>query len=148
MEKVLIVYHSLSGNTEAMAKAVAEGAKGVSDTQVMMKKAFDVSLEDFLSCDVIAFGSPDYFSYIAGAIKDFFDRTYYPSKGKVTGKPYAAFTTGGGSGKKALSVLEGFGKSFKLKKIAKNISATGKPSESILEECKTLGMELAKAASR
>jgi multimeric flavodoxin WrbA len=95
MGRVLIVYHTLSGNTEKMAQAFAEGAKSVPGTEVVLKKAFDATLEDLLACDVVAFGSADYFSYIAGALKDFFDRTYYPSQGKVAGKPYAAFATGG-----------------------------------------------------
>lgn len=95
MGKVLIIYHTLSGNTEAMAKAVAEGAKSVAETQVVLKLALDASLEDLLSCDAVAFGSADYFSYIAGALKDFFDRTFYPSQGKITGKPCAAIATGG-----------------------------------------------------
>ncbi len=78
MAKVLIVYHTLSGNTEKMAKAFADGAKSVQGTDVVIKKAFDATLEDLLGCDAVAFGSADYFSYIAGALKDFFDRTYYP----------------------------------------------------------------------
>jgi multimeric flavodoxin WrbA len=76
MSKILVVYHSLSGNTEKMAKAFAEGANDVRGTEVVLKKALDAKLEDLLECDAIAFGSADYFSYIAGALKDFFDRTY------------------------------------------------------------------------
>lgn len=72
MRKVLIVYHTLSGNTEMMAKAVAEGAESVAGTTVSMKKALDATLDDLLDCDAVAFGSADYFSYIAGALKDFF----------------------------------------------------------------------------
>jgi len=80
MAKVLIVYHTLSGNTEKMAKAFEEGAKSIPGTEVVLSKAFDATLDDLLGCDAVAFGSADYFSYIAGALKDFFDRTYYPSK--------------------------------------------------------------------
>ena len=76
MGKVLIVYHTQSGNTGAMAKAVAEGAKSVGGTQVVLKLALDTSLEDLLGCDAVAFGSAEYFGYMAGAMKDFFDRTF------------------------------------------------------------------------
>ena len=82
MAIVLVVYHSLSGSTEKMAKAFAEGAKSVPGTEVVLKKASDATLEDLLRCGAIAFGSEDYFSYISGALKDFFDRTFYPSQGK------------------------------------------------------------------
>ncbi len=80
MGKVLIVYHTQSGNTGAMAKAVAEGAKSVAGTQVVLKLALDASLEDLLSCEAVAFGSPEYFGYMAGAMKDFFDKTFFPGK--------------------------------------------------------------------
>jgi hypothetical protein len=70
MGRVLIVYHTLSGNTEKMAQAYAEGAKSVKGREVVPKKALDATLEDLLGCDAIALGSAGYFSYIAGALKD------------------------------------------------------------------------------
>jgi multimeric flavodoxin WrbA len=147
MAKVLIVYYTLSGNTEKMAKAFAEGAESVPGTEVALKKAFDATLQDLLECDAVAFGSADYFSYIAGALKDFFDRTFYPSQGKVVGKPYAAFATGGGGGEKALAVLDRLCGSFKLKKAVEGVSAAGAPSPEILSRCKEAGEKLAKAVS-
>ena len=148
MEKVLIVYHTLSGNTGAMAKAVAEGAKSVAGTQVALKLALDTSLEDLLSCDAVAFGSADYFSYMAGALKDFFDRTFYPLQGEITGKPCAAFATGGGGGEKVLALLERMCNTFKLKKVADGVAAAGKPSEGALKECEELGRKLAQATTQ
>jgi multimeric flavodoxin WrbA len=143
MTKVLIVYHTLSGNTEKMAKAFADGAKSVQGTEVVLKKAFDATLEDLLGCDAIAFGSADYFSYIAGALKDFFDRTYYPSQGKVTGKPYAAFATGGRGGEKALEVLDRICGSFKFKKAVEGVAVAGSPAPEILTKCNEAGKKLA-----
>jgi multimeric flavodoxin WrbA len=145
MSKILVVYHSLSGNTEKMAKAFAEGASSVVGTEVVLKKAFDAGLQDLLECDAIAFGSADYFSYIAGALKDFFDRTYYPSQGLVAGKPYAAFATGGRGGETALAVLDRLCGSFKLKKAVDSVSVVGAPSSENLAKCREAGEKLAKA---
>ena len=145
MGKVLVVYHTLSGNTEKMAKAVAEGAKSVTGTEVVVKKALEATLEDLIECDGVALGSADYFSYIAGAMKDFFDRTFYPSRGKVDGKPYVAFTTGGGGGDTVMAVLERICGAFKLKKIIDGVSSGGKISDSDLKECKEAGKKLAEA---
>lgn len=147
MSKVLIVYHTLSGNTEMMAQAFAEGAKSVQGTEVVIKKALDATLEDLLECDAVAFGSADYFSYIAGALKDFFDRTYYPSQGKVAGKPYAAFATGGRGGETALGVLDRICSSFKFKKIVEGVAAVRSPSPEILAKCRDAGKKLANAAA-
>jgi multimeric flavodoxin WrbA len=145
MSKILVVYHSLSGNTEKMAKALAEGASGVSGTEVVLKRALDASLQDLLECDAIAFGSVDYFSYIAGALKDFFDRTYYPSKDQVAGKPYASFAIGGRGGDTALAVLDRICGSFKLEKAVDSVSVVGAPSSQNLAKCKEAGEKLAKA---
>jgi multimeric flavodoxin WrbA len=148
MTKVLIVYHTLSGNTEKMAMALAEGAKSVQGAEVVIKKALDATLEDLLGCDAIALGSADYFSYIAGAFKDFFDRTYYPSQGKVTGKPYIAFATGGRGGDRALEVLDRICGSFKFNKVVEGVSAERAPSPEILAKCTEAGKKLANAAAK
>ena len=94
MAKLLITYHSQAGNTEAMAKAVQEGALE-SGATVNLKKAAEATSNDLIDCDAVILGTPNYFSYMAGAMKDFFDRAF-DIREKVTGKP-AAFTSGGGS---------------------------------------------------
>ena len=146
MTRVLIVYHTISGNTEKMAKAFEEGAKSVPGTDVVVKKAFDADLEDLLARAVARVC--DYFSYIAGALKDFFDRTYYPSKEKLDGKPYAAFATSGSGGNNALDVIDRLCGAFKLIKSASGVSAKGEPSSEILAKCREMGAELAKAAQK
>ena len=146
MAKVLIVYHSQGGKTKQMAEAVAEGAKGVANTQVTLKTGLEAGLDDLLACDGLALGSPDYFSYMAGGIKDFCDRTYYPSQGKVTGKPAVAFGSAGGPAEKVLGCLEKALGWFKLEKIADSAGASGSIAPEVLAECRELGKKLAEAA--
>lgn len=96
MSKILVIYHSQSGNTKAAAELVAKGAQSVEGADVKIKQALKTTSDDLLNCDAIAVGSPDYFGYMAGGLKDFFDRTYYPTQGQVTDKPCAIFVTHGG----------------------------------------------------
>jgi multimeric flavodoxin WrbA len=105
-------------------------------------------LENLLGCNAIAFGSDDYFSYIAGALKDFFDRTYYPSKGKLAGKPYAAFATGGQEGRSALTVLDRLSSFFKLKKAVDGVSIAGVPSSEDLVRCREAGIDIGDRGSQ
>ncbi len=70
---VLVTYHSVTGNTEKMAQGVAEGAKAVSGTTVVLKRVGDVTGEDLLSSDALIVGSPVYFGSMAGEVKTFFD---------------------------------------------------------------------------
>jgi multimeric flavodoxin WrbA len=145
MAKILIVYHSLSGNTKAMAEAVAEGARGVSGAKVSVKTGLEATVEDLLGCDAVAVGSPDYFSYMAGGLKDFFDRTYYPSQGKVNDKACACFGSAGGPPTVVLELLEKMCRAFKMKHIG-SVGCSGKPSGDIAQECRALGRKLAEAA--
>lgn len=128
MTKILIVYHSLGGNTEAAAQAVKKGLESVEGIEIVMKKGFEADIDDLLSCEGVIFGSGDYFSYMAGALKDFFDRTFYPSRGKVEGKPYFAFLTHGGGGK-AIESIEKIAQSFNFKKVMDPILIKGKPDK-------------------
>jgi len=144
MVKLLIIYHSQSGNTEEMARAVYEGALSAKAT-VNLKKAAKVKDGDFLNCDAVILGSPNYFSYMAGAVKDFFDRTFYALRGKVNDKPYALFGSAGSGGTEALDSLERLCTNLKLKKAAESVAAPGKASPEVLEECKELGRKLAQS---
>ena len=80
-----------------MAKAVYEGALS-SGATVVLKKAPEATSNDLLDCDAAVFCTPNYFSYMAGTMKDFFDRSLYAVRGKVDNKPYAAVSSHGGGG--------------------------------------------------
>lgn len=142
MSNVLIIYHTQSGNTEVMAKAVSEGAKSAGAT-VTLKKAAVAVADDLINCDVVIFGTPSFFAYEAGMIKDFFDRTFFTVKGKVDGKPYAVFGSYGGGGEKALESLCKLCDSTGLKKSADNLGAQRAPSADAVEKCKALGAKMA-----
>jgi flavorubredoxin len=141
MSKVLIVYCSMSGNTQAAAQAVAKGAESAGAT-VVLKNGCDAQPADLLQCDAVAFGSYDAFSYMGGGLKDFFDRAFYPTQGQVVDKPYAAFITHGGGGK-AVGSIESLAQSFKLKKVAEPVSIKGKPEGQALADLQALGVKLA-----
>jgi NAD(P)H dehydrogenase (quinone) len=96
---VLIAYHSVTGNTEKMAQGVAEGAKAVSGTNVVLKPVGDVNGDDLLSSDAVIVGSPVYFGNMAGEVKTFFDNWLlkfdFFREFKMRNKVGGAFATGG-----------------------------------------------------
>ena len=142
MKKILIVYQTQSGNTQNLAKAFKKGASSVRGVKVVMKKALKTTLGDLLGCDAYVFGTPDYFSYMAGALKDFFDRTCYPSEGKIDRRPYIAFVSHGGGGE-AIKSLERMGRRFNLKRFSRPLLIEGKPSKKVLKKAQELGKKLA-----
>jgi len=145
MVKVLIVYHSQGGNTEAAAKAVEKGAGQVEGVQVTIKDGLKATIDDLLDCDALAIGTPDYFSYMAGGLKDFFDRTFYPTQGKVTNKPYFTFITHGGGGK-AIESVEKIAAAFKFKKVEEPILVEGRPDQKAEARLIEAGRKLATVA--
>ena len=145
MVEVLILYYSRSGRTEALAHSVAEGVESVEGTLAKVKRVDFATVNDFISCDAVAFGSPNYFSYMAGLMKDFFDKSL-SIREKVTGKPSVAFTSGGGASESALLSLERMISSFRLEKVADGVVTQGEPTEENLRACRRLGETLAKRA--
>lgn len=145
MVEVLVLYYSRTGRTEALARAVAEGVEAVEGASASVKRVDYATVDDFISCDGVAFGSPNYFSYMAGLMKDFFDKAL-SIREKVTGKPAAVFTSGGGSSDSALLSLERMINSFRLQKAADGVVSHGAPSSGDLASCRELGEALAKSA--
>ncbi len=96
---VLVAYHSLSGHTEQMAKAVASGARMVAHAHVSVKRVEQVTAEDLFSADAIILGSPVYWSNMAGEVKNFIDDWQFKfgvfPEFKLKNKVGAAFATGG-----------------------------------------------------
>ena len=143
MARILIIFHSQTGNTERMAKAVAEGAGSIENTEVLLKHARDATLDDLLRADGFAIGTPENFGFMSGMIKDFFDRTFYPAQGKVFRKPYVVFISAGNDGTGALRNIERIALGYQFKKVYEPVISKGKLTEETLEKCRELGQTLA-----
>jgi NAD(P)H dehydrogenase (quinone) len=95
---VLVTFHSGSGNTEKMAQGLADGAKGVSGTTVVLKRVGDVTAGDLQSSDAVIVGSPVYFGNMSGEVKTFIDNWTLKfglfQDRKMRNKVGAAFATG------------------------------------------------------
>ena len=111
---VLVAYHSVTGNTEKMAQGVAEGARAVSGTSVVLKRVGDVTDNDLSSSDAVIVGSPVYFGNMSGEVKTFLDNWGLKfglfRDRKMRNKVGGAFATGGSvSSGKELTMLTIFG---------------------------------------
>ncbi|HEX4355542.1 MAG TPA: NAD(P)H-dependent oxidoreductase, partial [Polyangiales bacterium] len=113
--RLLLVYHSQSGNTAQLMAAVARGAERESSIEVVLKRAFDTTLDDLIASDALVFGSAEYNGYMSGALKDLFDRTFEPAQGRVTNKPYACVVSAGNDGTFAVQAIERIARGYPLK---------------------------------
>jgi multimeric flavodoxin WrbA len=147
MKKLLIVYHTQGVRTAEMAQAVLRGAREVDDVETVLKRAFDATLDDLLAASGIIFGTPENFGYMAGAVKDFLERVFYPAQGKIEGMPYAIFVAAGNDGTGAVSSIERIVRGFPLKKVCEPVISRDKTSAHDLAKCEELGMTLAAGIS-
>lgn len=145
MCKILIVYHSQSGNTQKMAQKAAEGVQSMKGVEALLKTAPEATFKDLLSCQGLLIASPEYFGYMAGMVKDFFDRTYEPARGRkeIFKKPYAVLISAGNDGTGALNHIERICLGYQFKKIQAPVLAKGEVDGAILARCEELGKTIA-----
>jgi len=146
MGSILILYHSQEyGNTAAMAQAIAEGARAAgADVTLVNTNEQRLDLEQYRPFDAVAFGSPDYFSYIAGGLKVFIDDWYIARKSNRQGlenKPYGLFYSHGGGGIVHGPLEELFGRMGS--QVGETIESYGRPNNAVLKACRALGQQLA-----
>src|SRR3954467_11937643 len=96
MGKVLVLYHSASGNTARMAELVAEGAGLIPGTEVRVREVEAATSDDVCWCDGLAVGSPTNMGVLSWRMKRFWDEAMFDHWGKVDGKVACAFSSSGG----------------------------------------------------
>ncbi|MFC1713091.1 flavodoxin family protein [Candidatus Poribacteria bacterium] len=152
MAKALVLYHSQEfGNTAPMAEAVAQGLRDAGcEVDLFNTNDGRYDVTQFPQYDCAAFGSPDYYSYIAGGLKVFMDDHYIYDVRKglegLKGKPYALFYTHGGGGKVRDTMQGVFRRVGTL--VGEPLGSRGKPDAKVVEQCKALGKKLAEAVSQ
>jgi NAD(P)H dehydrogenase (quinone) len=140
MSKILVIYHSETGNTEKMAKAIAEGAKAP------LKKVEEAKPRDLIEADAILIGSPTYFRQMSWKMKKFIDESIEVWQ-RLNGKVGAVFTSAGclEDGEKCLKSLSEALECHGVK-VVNSVVCVGTPSEGKLKECKELGKHMASLA--
>jgi multimeric flavodoxin WrbA len=145
MKHLLIVYHSQSGKNLKMAEAVYAGCCDplIEGLDVRFKTAASANADDLLWADGFIFGTPENFGYMSGALKDFFDRTYYEVEGQVDGKPFGLFVGSGTDGQGALTSIRRICTGYKFKEIQAPIVIIGELTASGRADCREFGMVIA-----
>lgn len=150
MPKIMVIYDSLTGNTELMAAAVAKGVEKAG-VQVTIKKAEEATPKDLLAADGIIMGSPTYFGQMSSRLKELIDESIKVHK-ELTGKVGGAFASSGGkaSGGETtlLSIIHAMlihGMIVQGRADDKHygVSVEGVPKKVDLAECETLGKRVA-----
>jgi multimeric flavodoxin WrbA len=142
---LLVVFHSRSGGTQALADAVIAGASSgdVEGVEVRVRRAFDATADDVRWCDALLLGTPENFGYMSGAVKDFFERIFYVLNEDTAGLPYGLFVKGGHDGEGAIRSVERIVAGLKWKAVMPPLLVVGDLDDAALERAHELGLTLA-----
>lgn len=153
MKRLTIIWHSRTGGSEAMARAAVAGAETECDVRLI--RAEDAVADDLIAADGYLFICPENLATTSGAMKEFFDRCYYPAFEKIEGRPYASMICAGSDGEGAARQIARIALGWRLKPIAdpliicthaqtpQAILAPKTIAEADLEKCLTLGATIA-----
>lgn len=148
MARLLIVHHTVSPATQEMFDAVVEGARtdDIEGVEVHIRAALAAGPTDLLAADAVLLGTPANIGYMSGALKDFFDRTYYQAQNDTHGLPYALFVHGDNDTSGAVRAVESIAKGMGWERHRPPVTVTGRPGAEAREACWELGAVTALAA--
>ena len=151
--RVLLVYGGQpNGRTDQLRREVVAGiAKaaradddGAADApgtvyELRERHALLATADDLLWAQGVLLGTPEHFGYMSGALKDFFDRSFYPSEGRTAGLPYGLFVSAGNDGRGTITAVERIITGYGWRAIADPVRVVGDPDEAALASCRELG---------
>lgn len=111
--KLLVIWHSRTGGSRALAEAAAGGA-----ADARLVAADDVAPDLLQSAGGYLFVGPENLAALSGAMKEMFDRCYYPCLGRLEGRPYATIICAGSDGENAQRQLDRIATGWRLKRVA------------------------------
>jgi flavorubredoxin len=142
MKKILVLYYSRTGNTEKMAKAVAEGAQ-INDN-IEVKLNFHVEPEELSTFDAIIVGVPTYYHELPVDFKRLFEEV--AAKGiSLKGKIGATFGSYGWSGEAPKNILEIMKNKFEMLVVEPPLLVNYAPDQKMLGACRDLGKRISES---
>jgi multimeric flavodoxin WrbA len=144
-KNLVIIAHAPSPNTQRLLDAVREGAEDddIEGVSVRLLGAFDAGPEDVLGADALILGTTENLGYMSGALKDFFDRTYYQVLDKSDAKPFAFWVRAGHDGTGTRRAIESIAGGLRWKLVAEPLICRGTFDEAFVDQAHELGMGIA-----
>lgn len=144
-KRLLIVAHAPSPNTQRLRDAVVAGARhpDIDGVVVDARSPFDTGPEQVLAADAIILGTTENLGYMSGALKDFFDRVYYPCLDHTQGLPYVLYIRAGHDGTGTRRAVETIVTGLRWRAVHPPLTCRGAWDDAFPAQCQELGLFMA-----
>lgn len=145
LKQLLIVAHAPSPNLQRMLDAIVRGAQheDIESVEVRVVPPLEAGPEDVLAAGAIILMTPENLAYMSGAMKDFFDRSYYPVLEEKQGLACAIVVRAGHDGTGTLRALKTILTGLRWQQVQEPLLCKGKWDDAFVEQCEELGMGMA-----
>jgi len=145
MKHLLIVAHAPSANTRRLAEAALRGARhpDIDNVDAVWKPPLEAGPEDVLACDGILLGTTENLGYMSGALKDFFDRSYYAVIDEKQGLPCALYVRAGHDGTGTRRAIESIATGLRWNWVQPPLICRGDWQDDFVDQVAELGLYLA-----
>jgi multimeric flavodoxin WrbA len=143
MKSLLIVYHSQSGASAQLARAAWRGAQAEPEVGVTVQRVWDAGTADLLRADGLLLVTAENSAALSGAMKDFLDRTFYPSIEKGLVLPYALLVSAGNDGRGAVRQAQRILSGYPFPAAAEPLILRGEVTGAHLRSSEELGQAFA-----
>lgn len=145
MKQLLIVAHSPSPNTAALRHAAERQARqlALENVRICSLSPFDAGPNDLRAADAVLLGTPENLGAMSGALKDFFDRSYYTILEEMQGTPYSYYIRAGQDGTGTRRGIESVATGLKWRLAAKPVLCHGTWRPSFLDDVGHLAATMA-----
>lgn len=144
-KSLLIISHAPSDNTQRMRNAVIKGANHpeISDIDVKWIEPLDTRPDDIKAAQALIIGTTENLGYMAGLIKDVFDRCYYECLESTQGLPFTFYIRAGHDGTGTRRAMESITTGLRWRVVQEPLICKGDFSEEFISQCEELGLAMA-----
>jgi multimeric flavodoxin WrbA len=143
-KKLIIIAHAPSENTQRMVEAVIKGANhpDISDVDVQYIGPLKASADDIKNAQAIIIGTTENLGYMAGLIKDVFDRCYYDCLDHTQGLPFTYYIRAGHDGTGTRRALDKITTGLRWRLVQEPLICKGDFDEAFIAQCEELGLAM------
>ena len=142
-KRLLIVAHAPSPNTKKLLTSVQRGSAQVDEIETQVLSPFDTGPDEVKSANAVILGTTENLGYMSGALKDFFDRCYYPCLEHTQGRSYALYVRAGHDGTGTRRAVETIVTGLRWKAVREPLICRGTFQPEFLDHCEELGLYMA-----